>query len=53
MAEVTSTPEGTTVIVLNDMEATQLQALLSNHPTLMEDYPYLVFPGGLAEAMGV
>ena len=37
MAEVTS---GTlTVVVLNEEEGEQLQDLLNNHPTLMEDYP--------------
>jgi hypothetical protein len=40
MAEVTS---GTlTVVVLDEEEAEQLQDLLNNHPTLMEDYPALV-----------
>lgn len=37
MAEVTHT--NLTVITLNEMEAKQLQYLLNNHPTLMEDYP--------------
>jgi len=40
MAEITS-GKNLTVIVLNEEEAEQLQDLLNNHPTLMEDYPAL------------
>ena len=40
MAEVTS-GKNLTVVVLDESEAEQLQDLLNNHPTLMEDYPAL------------
>ena len=39
MAEVSWLGVHTTVVALDEMEAKQLQDLLNNHPTLMEDYP--------------
>jgi hypothetical protein len=60
MAEVTSTPEGTTVIVLSANEADSLAAVLHEHVIegamfaghngpIRRSYPYLT---ELAEAMG-